>query len=109
MGLGSIAVIVVTAIMLSVSPPVFAQTVGDVFRTVNVSVVVIRAKGRDVATEGGPVRFSEVGSGVLISTDGKIMTAAHVVHAMTTSPSSSPAANLSGLKSSRPSRRPICP
>jgi serine protease Do len=82
MGLGSIAVIVVTAIMLSVSPPVFAQTVGDVFRTVNVSVVVIRAKGRDVATEGGPVRFSEVGSGVLISTDGKIMTAAHVVHAM---------------------------
>jgi serine protease Do len=82
MRLGSIAVIVVTAITPSVPPPVSAQTLGDVFRAVNVSVVVIRAKGRDVATEGGPIRFSEIGSGVLISADGKIMTAAHVVHAM---------------------------
>jgi S1-C subfamily serine protease len=79
---GSIAVIIMTAIMPSVSPRVSAQTVGDVFRTVNVSVVVIRARGRDVVTEGGSVRFSEIGSGVLISTDGKVMTAAHVVHAM---------------------------
>jgi S1-C subfamily serine protease len=82
MGPGSVAVIVVTIIMLGLSPRVSAQTVGDVFRAVNVSVVVIRAKGRDVAAEGGAVRFSEIGSGVLISTDGKIMTAAHVVHAM---------------------------
>jgi len=79
---GSIVVVIVTAITLGVSPRVSAQTVGDVFRTVNVSVVVIRAKGRDVATEGGPVRFSEIGSGVLISADGRVMTAAHVVQPM---------------------------
>jgi len=45
-------------------------------------VVVIRAKGRDVEGAGGLTRFNETGSGVLISADGKVMTAAHVVHAM---------------------------
>ena len=44
-------------------------------------MVVIRAKGRDVAA-GGQTRFNETGSGVLISADGKVMTAAHVVHSM---------------------------
>jgi S1-C subfamily serine protease len=58
-----------------------AQTPGEVFRKVTPSVVVIRAKGSEV-TAGGQSRFLETGSGVLISTDGKIMTAAHVVHSM---------------------------
>jgi len=58
-----------------------AQTVRDVFQKVAPSVVVIRAKGRDV-TSGGQTRFSETGSGVLVSQDGQVMTAAHVVHAM---------------------------
>ena len=58
-----------------------AQTPGDVFRKVTPSVVVIRAKGSEVTT-GGQVRFTETGSGVLISADGKVMTAAHVVHSM---------------------------
>ena len=39
-----------------------AQTAGDVFRQVAPSVVVIRAKGRDVAA-GGQTRFNETGSG----------------------------------------------
>jgi S1-C subfamily serine protease len=44
-------------------------------------VVVVRAKGREVGNRG-LVTFTEIGSGVLISADGKVMTAAHVVHAM---------------------------
>jgi serine protease Do len=58
-----------------------AQTPGEVFRKVTPSVVVIRAKGSEV-TISGQTRFNETGSGVLISNDGKIMTAAHVVHSM---------------------------
>jgi serine protease Do len=59
-----------------------AQTIGDLFRKVNPSVVVIHAKGQDVEGAGGLTRFNETGSGVLISADGKVMTAAHVVHSM---------------------------
>jgi S1-C subfamily serine protease len=58
-----------------------AQTVREVFQKVRPAVVVIRAQGREV-TAGGHTRFTETGSGVLISEDGKVMTAAHVVHAM---------------------------
>jgi serine protease Do len=59
-----------------------AQDVEQLFWTVNPSVVVIKAKGRDVYAKAGLVSFDEIGSGVLISADGKVMTAAHVVHAM---------------------------
>jgi serine protease Do len=69
------------ALLLALTAEVFAQSVGDVFRAVAPSVVVVRAKGRDV-TASGTSRFSETGSGVLISADGKVMTAAHVVHTM---------------------------
>jgi serine protease Do len=58
-----------------------AQNLNEVFRRANPSVVVIRAKGRDVSSIG-VTRFSETGSGVLISADGKVMTAAHVVNAV---------------------------
>jgi serine protease Do len=58
-----------------------AQSLGDIFRQVNPSVVVIRARGSDVESSG-VTRFTETGSGVLVSADGKVMTAAHVVHSM---------------------------
>ena len=66
-------------------PPALAcaQSVGQVFDKVNKSVVVIRARGQEAADAGsGLVGFTETGSGVLISADGKVMTAAHVVQAM---------------------------
>ncbi|HEU5196950.1 MAG TPA: trypsin-like peptidase domain-containing protein [Methylomirabilota bacterium] len=58
-----------------------AQLLGDEFKKVTPSVVVIRAKGTEL-TRTGTRGFSETGSGVLISADGKVMTAAHVVHTM---------------------------
>jgi len=67
--------------LLSLPVVAGAQTPGEVFRKVTPSVVVIKAKGSEV-TVGGQVRFLETGSGVLISADGKVMTAAHVVASM---------------------------
>jgi S1-C subfamily serine protease len=58
-----------------------AQDAEELFRKVSPSVVVIRAKGRAIDRARGIVVFTEIGSGVLIP-DGKVMTAAHVVHAM---------------------------
>ncbi len=72
------AVALLTAVALAPAPSP-AQTVGDVFRRVTPSVVVIRARGRDVSG-GSVVGYSETGSGVLISADGKVVTAAHVVN-----------------------------
>ncbi|HXJ83214.1 MAG TPA: trypsin-like peptidase domain-containing protein [Candidatus Methylomirabilis sp.] len=61
--------------------PASAQTVREVFEKVAPSVVVIKARGRDVTTSGQS-GFQETGSGVLVTPDGKVMTAAHVVHSM---------------------------
>ena len=76
-----LAMLLVVSSVAWLLPGAEAQTPGEVFRKVAPSVVVIRAKGRDIAASG-QTRFSETGSGVLISSDGKVMTAAHVVHAM---------------------------
>jgi S1-C subfamily serine protease len=76
-----VIVLVALAALLSVPAGATAQTPGEVFRKVTPSVVVIRARGSEV-TAGGQVRFLETGSGVLISADGKVMTAAHVVATM---------------------------
>jgi serine protease Do len=77
-----LAVVLIGTALLSFPGGADGQSVGEVFRQVNPSVVVIRAKGSDVEASGGLTRFVETGSGVLVSADGKVMTAAHVVHAM---------------------------
>jgi serine protease Do len=69
------------AVLQVVAPLAHAQNLNELFSSVNPSVVVIRAKGRDVSNVG-VTRFSETGSGVLVTADGKVMTAAHVVNAM---------------------------
>jgi serine protease Do len=74
-------IILLTSVSIFIPVAAAAQTPGEVFRKVTPSVVVIKAKGSEV-TAGGQVRFLETGSGVLISADGKVMTAAHVVHSM---------------------------
>jgi S1-C subfamily serine protease len=68
-------------LLLSAWPMASGETLGEAYRRISPSVVVIRARGREV-TAAGIARFSEIGSGVLISPDGKIATAAHVVHLM---------------------------
>src|SRR5205823_14962969 len=78
----SLALLILTAVaLLSSFPGAEAQTVGEVFRKVLPSVVIIRGKGRDVS-ERGSVTFTETGAGVLVSSDGKVLTAAHIVQAM---------------------------
>ena len=77
----ALAVTGLCALLFWPARPADAQTVREVFQKVVPSVAVIRARGRDVEA-GGETRFGETGSGVLISTDGKVMTAAHVVHSM---------------------------
>ncbi len=58
--------------------PADAQSLGQVFGRVNPSVVIIRTRERAVTAQGQAASESGVGSGVLISSDGKIFTAAHV-------------------------------
>jgi serine protease Do len=77
----ALAAIALGSFSVAPATPAAAQTVREVFEQVVPSVVVIRARGRDVEASG-ETRFAETGSGVLISTDGRVMTAAHVVHTM---------------------------
>ena len=60
--------------------PLSAENLSQIFGLVNPSVVIVRTSEREVSAEGQLAKFGEVGSGVLISSDGKVMTAAHVVH-----------------------------
>jgi S1-C subfamily serine protease len=79
---GLMLIVAVVGSALAGTPaPVAAQTVREVFQKVEHSVVVIRGRGRDV-TASGQTRYTETGSGVLVSADGQVMTASHVVHAL---------------------------
>ena len=63
----------------------FSTELKDIFSRVNPAVVVIKTLSvRDVAVslkKDDYVKVKGLGSGVLISQDGNILTAAHVVHA----------------------------
>lgn len=76
-------VLVGAGLLAWIPSQVQAEGLPQVFERVNGSVVTVRAKGRDLVAQGSGssvlVKFNEVGSGVLVSSDGKVMTAAHVV------------------------------
>src|SRR5262252_271927 len=73
--------VLATLFATTVAPaPVSAEILSQIFGLVNPSVVIVRTSEREVSAEGQLAKFGEVGSGVLISSDGKVMTAAHVVH-----------------------------
>ncbi len=69
------------AAVLSCLPmPGEAEPVSHIFKRVNPSVVVVRTRERDVGSqEQGTVRVLGVGSGVFISAEGHVLTAAHLV------------------------------
>jgi serine protease Do len=78
------AAMLVVAMLPAFAPtptPAQSQNLDDIFNRVSPTVVVVRSKGRDVSA-AGITRFNETGSGVLISVDGRVMTAAHVVNGM---------------------------
>jgi len=58
-----------------------SQSLDEIFTRVSPTVVVVRSEGRDVGA-GGITHFTETGSGVLVGSDGRVMTAAHVVNGM---------------------------
>jgi serine protease Do len=66
--------------LVALPPPAAeGQAVGPAFRRVNPTVVIVRAAWKETGGAGQVTRVAEVGSGVLITADGKIITAAHVV------------------------------
>lgn len=83
MNLRLLVLLIVPAMGCSVmpAPPAQADTLTQVFKRVDPSVVVIQTEHHQVLT--GPNQqytdLAGMGSGVLITRDGKVMTAAHVV------------------------------
>lgn len=77
------ALAVALAAVLAVAPIASAESLAETFDRVSRSVVVVHTTEWDVAESSfqRTVSVSGFGSGVLISADGNILTAAHLVHA----------------------------
>ena len=98
----------VAVLLLGIPAAGNAQDLTGLFKKVSPSVVVIRAKGREIPVRRPGRRFNETGSGVLISADGKIVTAAHVVQVMDAISVEVLGGERSPPGSSPRSRRPTC-
>jgi S1-C subfamily serine protease len=76
-------IVTVLLTLVSLASLAEAQAIDEVFRRINPSVVVIKARGKET-TGGRTVGFTETGAGVIVSEDGKVVTAAHVVKGVET-------------------------
>ncbi len=56
-----------------------AQSLSEVFKKVDPTVVVVFTMEKEIASGAQPLNVAGFGSGVLVSADGKVLTAAHVV------------------------------
>jgi serine protease Do len=79
--LRSVAALLVMLAVVWPLPAAGAEALGQVFKRVNPSVVVVRTRATDAAGPGPGsfVSLRGLGSGVVVSADGKVMTAAHIV------------------------------
>src|SRR5207247_3803534 len=76
------SVAVLSAVLLgTTSLSATAQSLSEIFKRVNAAVVVIHTQEREVPAipDTQPVSVAGLGSGVLVSADGQVLTAAHVV------------------------------
>src|SRR2546425_4192981 len=82
MKMRSVSVAVLSAVLLGAAPPcATAQSLSEIFKRVDPAVVVIHTKEKEIPTipDTQPVSVAGLGSGVLVSSDGQVLTAAHVV------------------------------
>jgi len=73
--------VLVFAVLIFWSSSSYGQQLRDTFRNVQQAVVIVRTEQKGLAPfpQQGFVSLNGLGSGVLISNDGKVLTAAHLV------------------------------